>query len=88
MLVIIVGVMAAFANMAVVAEVVFAEQVLRSGPGGAPAGRSRLRRRVKHSDAGTHEMLLQVSCSYSYLVNAEVPREGASRCPIRARSSR
>ena len=34
MLVIIVGVMVAFANMAVVAEVVFAEQVLRSGPGG------------------------------------------------------
>ncbi len=34
MIVIIVGVMVAFANMAVVAEVVFAEQVLRSGPGG------------------------------------------------------
>ena len=34
MLVVIVGVMVAFANMAVVAEVVFAEQVLRSGPGG------------------------------------------------------
>lgn len=34
MLVLIVGVMVAFANMAVVAEVVFAEQVLRSGPGG------------------------------------------------------
>ena len=34
MLVIIVGVMVAFSNLAVVAEVVFAEQVLRSGPGG------------------------------------------------------
>jgi len=34
MLVMIVGVMVAFANMAVVAEVVFAEQVLGSGPGG------------------------------------------------------
>ena len=34
MIVIIVSVMIAFANMAVVAEVVFAEQVLRSGPGG------------------------------------------------------
>jgi MFS family permease len=34
MLVLIVGVVIAFANMAVVAEVVFAEQVLRSGPGG------------------------------------------------------
>ena len=34
MLVLIVGVMVAFANMAVVAEVVFAEQVLGSGPGG------------------------------------------------------
>ncbi len=34
MLVVIVGVMVAFSNLAVVAEVVFAEQVLRSGPGG------------------------------------------------------
>lgn len=34
MLVIIVAVMVAFSNLAVVAEVVFAEQVLRSGPGG------------------------------------------------------
>jgi MFS family permease len=34
MLVVVVGVMVAFSNLAVVAEVVFAEQVLRSGPGG------------------------------------------------------
>ena len=34
MLVVIVGVMVAFSNLAVVAEVVFSEQVLRSGPGG------------------------------------------------------
>jgi MFS family permease len=34
MLVLIVGAMVAFTNLAVVAEVVFAEQVLRSGPGG------------------------------------------------------
>ena len=34
LLVIVVGVMVAFSNLAVVAEVVFAEQVLRSGPGG------------------------------------------------------
>lgn len=34
MLVLIVGAMVAFANMAVVAEVVFAEHVLRAGPGG------------------------------------------------------
>jgi MFS family permease len=34
LLVMVVGVMVAFSNLAVVAEVVFAEQVLRSGPGG------------------------------------------------------